>query len=45
MNRNLIGLMKGEQIREKLLIGLLGMCQYQEVDKYNEFTLLTNYNL
>ena len=41
----IIGLTKGKQTRGKLLSGLLNMYKDQQVDKYYDPSLLTNYNV
>ena len=40
----IIGLLKGKQTRGKLIGGLLQMYKDQNVDKYYDVSLLTNYN-
>jgi len=40
----IIGLLKGKQTRGKLIGGLLQMYKDQDVDKYYDISLLTNYN-
>ncbi|MBU4292443.1 MAG: hypothetical protein KJ770_00130 [Actinobacteria bacterium] len=40
----IIGLLKGKQTRGKLIGGLLQMYKDQDVDKYYDVSLLTNYN-
>jgi len=40
-----IGLIKGKSTREKLLKGLIDMYKDQNVDKYYDASLLSNYNL
>ena len=40
----IFGLLKGKQTRAKLLNGLLKMYQDQNVDKYYDTSLLSNYN-
>ena len=40
----IIGLIKGKQTRGKLIGGLLQMYKDQDVDKYYDVSLLTNYN-
>jgi len=40
----IIGLLKGKQTRSKLIGGLLQMYKDQNVDKYYDVSLLTNYN-
>ena len=39
------GLLKGRQTREKLLKGLIQMYKDQDVDKYYDASLLSNYNV
>jgi hypothetical protein len=41
----IIGLMKGRQTRTKLTTGLIAMYKDQNVDKYYDESLLTNYNI
>jgi len=41
----IIGLIKGRQTRKKLLSGLTSMYRDQNVDKYYDETLLSNYNV
>lgn len=41
----IIGLMKGRQTRSKLTEGLLKMYRDQEVDKYYDTSLVSNYNI
>lgn len=40
----IFGLIKGKQIRAKLLNGLINMYRDQNVDKYYDASLLSNYN-
>lgn len=40
----IFGLLKGKQTRAKLLNGLIKMYQDENVDKYYDTTLLSNYN-
>jgi hypothetical protein len=40
-----IGLIKGKRTREKLLKGLIDMYKDQNVDKYYDASLLSNYDL
>jgi len=40
----IFGLMKGKQTRAKLLSGLIQMYKDQNVDKYYDSTLMSNYN-
>jgi len=41
----IFGLMKGKQTREKLLNGLISMYEDQNVAKYYDRSLLSNYNI
>ena len=41
----IIGLLKGRQTRQKLITGLISMYRDQNVDKYYDESLLTNYNV
>lgn len=41
----IIGLIKGRQTRRKLLSGLISMYRDQNVSKYYDETLMTNYNV
>jgi len=41
----IFGLLKGKQTREKLLNGLILMYKDQQVDKYYDQTLLSNYSV
>jgi hypothetical protein len=41
----IFGLLKGKQTREKLLNGLIAMYKDQQVDKYYDQTLLSNYSV
>lgn len=41
----IIGLMKGRQTRSKLTEGLLKMYRDQDVDKYYDTSLVSNYNI
>jgi hypothetical protein len=41
----ILGLLKGKQTRTKLLNGLLKMYQDENVDKYYDTSLLSNYNM
>lgn len=41
----IFGLLKGKQTRSKLLNGLLNMYKDQNVDKYYDSSLISNYNI
>jgi hypothetical protein len=41
----IIGLIKGRQTRTKLISGLMAMYKDQNVDKYYDYSLLSNYNI
>jgi hypothetical protein len=41
----IFGLLKGKQTRQKLLRGLIAMYKDQQVDKYYDESLLSNYSV